>query len=73
MDKLDTQTALWLALGRGYHISLPEFEKLVLLRSGDLMTFDASQVVHSLVGPPVEEGDEEDVEEIQYDDIHCCI
>ena len=46
----------------------------MLLRSGDLITFDASKVVHSLVGPPVvEEGDEEDVEEIQYDDIHCCI
>ena len=66
LDRKDTKTALWLALGRAYYISIPEFERLVLLRSGDLVTFDASKLLHSLVAPAPLCPDE-------ACDIHCCV
>jgi len=66
VDRKDTKTAVWIALGTAYHIALPEFEKLVELRSGDVMTFDASKVLHSLVAPRT-------AREHEHRDIHCCV
>ena len=41
-------------IGQNYHISFPEWELLIELQDGDIVTFDAASVMHSLVAPPLE-------------------
>ena len=62
VDDSDIRTAMWIALGTEYYISLPEFQLLVQLQDGDILTFRAQEIMHGLVAPP-EDGEK----------VHCCI
>ena len=47
-DAHDASTAIWLALGE-VHIGFPERETIVVLRDGDVITFDARKVMHCCI------------------------
>ena len=55
-------------MGESYHIAFPEYKLLILLQDGDIVTFDASEVMHSLVAPTLE-AEEDAVEKAP----HVCL